>query len=46
MADEIQSSFFEDLREWSERKLRLLEKYVEPAARILGAFHGLDRFPI
>jgi len=41
MADEIQSSFFEELREWSERKLRLLEKYVEPAARILGAFHGL-----
>jgi three-Cys-motif partner protein len=41
MVDEIQSSFFEELREWSERKLRLLEKYVKPAAQILGASHGL-----
>ena len=41
MADETQTNFFEELKEWSERKLRLLEKYVEPAAQILGASHGL-----
>lgn len=29
--------FFDDLKDWSERKLQLLEKYVDPAAKILGS---------
>ncbi len=41
MSSDNQAEFFAELKEWSERKLRLLEKYVEPAARILGATHGL-----
>ena len=41
MPSESSADFFNELKEWSERKLRLLEKYVEPAARILGSSHGL-----
>ena len=41
MPSDHQPEFFSELKEWSERKLRLLEKYVEPAARILGSSHGL-----
>jgi three-Cys-motif partner protein len=41
MPSDYQPDFFNELKEWSERKLRLLEKYVEPAVRILGSSHGL-----
>lgn len=41
MPTDHQPEFFSELKEWSERKLRLLEKYVEPAVRILGSSHGL-----
>ncbi len=29
--------FFDDLKDWSERKLQLLEKYVEAASKIMGS---------
>ncbi len=31
------TEFFEELQEWSERKLRLLEKYLDASVRILGS---------
>ena len=32
-----QEDFFDELKEWSERKLQLLKNYVETAAKILGS---------
>lgn len=31
------SDFFDKMHDWSERKLQLLQNYVDPAARILGS---------
>jgi hypothetical protein len=31
------NSFFDELKEWSERKLNLLRKYIESATKILGS---------
>ena len=30
-------AFFGELREWSERKLNILEKYLDPFVKILGS---------
>ena len=32
-----QEDFFDKMHEWSERKLQLLQRYVDPAAKILGS---------
>src|SRR5579875_3323426 len=37
MSQPSQPDFFDKMHEWSERKLKLLEQYVEPAAKILGS---------
>src|SRR5438309_698758 len=31
------TDFFDDLKDWSERKLQLLENYVEAASKIMGS---------
>lgn len=39
----IQSSkaFFGELREWSERKLNILEKYLDPFVKVLGSIQAI-----
>lgn len=37
MSQPGQDDFFDRMHEWSERKLQLLKKYVEPAVKILGS---------
>ncbi len=36
-----QEVFFDRMHEWSDRKLKLLENYVEPAAKILRSFNQI-----
>lgn len=37
MASEENTDFFDKMHDWSEHKLKLLQDYVNPAARILGS---------
>src|SRR5215467_4739455 len=37
MAPSNQEVFFDELKEWSERKLQLLQKYVDAASKIMGS---------
>jgi len=36
-----QPDYFDTMHEWSERKLQLLENYVDPAAKILGSINQI-----
>src|SRR5229473_7065399 len=36
-----QPDYFDTMHEWSERKLQLLEDYVDPAAKILGSINQI-----
>src|SRR5258708_40304671 len=36
-----QPDFFENMHEWSERKLQLLQNYVDTAAKILGSINQI-----
>src|SRR5205823_14376494 len=36
--------FFDDLKDWSERKLQLLQNYVEAASKIMGEVYYIDGF--
>lgn len=36
-----QPNYFDTMHEWSERKLQLLENYVDPAAKILGSINQI-----
>jgi three-Cys-motif partner protein len=37
MLQPVQEDFFDRMHEWSERKLQLLQRYIDPAAKILGS---------
>lgn len=37
MPQQSKEDFFDVMHEWSDRKLKLLEKYIDPAAKILGS---------
>lgn len=41
MLQPVQEDFFDRMHEWSERKLQLLQKYIDPAAKILGNYSGV-----
>ncbi len=41
MSQPGQEDFFDRMHEWSERKLQLLIKYVEPAVKILGSINQI-----
>jgi three-Cys-motif partner protein len=37
MSEQTSTEFFTDLKEWSERKLAILEQYLDPFVKILGS---------
>src|SRR5260221_2026435 len=41
MPQKAKEDFFDELHEWSDRKLKLLENYVDPAAKILRSFNQI-----
>jgi three-Cys-motif partner protein len=41
MSQSSREDFFDKMHEWSERKLQLLQKYVDPAAKILGSINRI-----
>ncbi|SRR6266852_4907361 len=41
MSQPGQDDFFDTMHEWSDRKLQLLQKYVEAADKILGSIHQI-----
>src|SRR6266487_3102223 len=41
MSQPSQEDFFDKMHEWSDRKLKLLKAYVEPAAKILGRINRI-----
>src|SRR6266545_2254080 len=44
MPQPMQEDFFDELKEWSERKLQLLERYIEAASKIMGSVYYVDGF--
>lgn len=41
-AQDSEAYFESDLREWSDRKLRLLQQYLDPFVKIMGSTQGSD----